>query len=127
MLGSQTYRPAYSLSVLRVNDQLPTSLWLEIKLRVITQRGGSYYFLNKGPSEGGAILVKVFVPGEGAQVYSQIRDMDGELTWMEIFENQWVDERKADEYIQKQISFDPDLWALEIEHKDKENPLARDD
>lgn len=104
-------------------DQLPTSLWLEVKLRILTNRGGTYYMIQKGPAEGGAVLLKVYVPGEGAQIYTQIRDMDGHLTWMEVFENQWVDENKADQYIARQIDMDPDLWALEIESREKTNPL----
>ena len=107
-------------------DHLQTSLWLEIKLRILTSRGHSYYMIQKGPKEGGAILCKVYVPNEGAQIYSQFRDMDGRLSWMEVFENGWVDERVADDYIKREIDIDPDLWALEIETKMKCNPLDDD-
>lgn len=104
-------------------DYLPTALWLDIKLRILTSRGHSYYMIQKGPAEGGAVLLKTYVPGEGAQVYSQFRDMDGRLKWMEVFEGRWVDESEADAYIKREIEFDPDLWALEIETKEKLNPL----
>ena len=105
------------------SGSLPTSLWLDAKLHLVTQRGGSYYILNKGPAEGGAVLVKVYVPGAGAQIFSQFRDMDGNLQWMDVFEHGWVEEPEADAYIRQQIEFDPDLWAVEIESRIQENPL----
>lgn len=108
-------------------DHLPTSLWLDVKLRILTNRGGSYYMIQKGPAEGGAVLLKVYVPGEGAQIFTQIRDMDGRLTWMEVFENEWVDEQQADQYIARQVDIDPDLWALEVESRSKSNPFEDDE
>ena len=75
-------------------EKLPTSLWLEIFLRRLNNKGIPYYYIQQGPKEGGAVILKVYVAGEGAQVFSQIRDMDGNLTWMESFENGWVDERE---------------------------------
>lgn len=107
-------------------EKLPTSLWLEIFLRRLNNKGIPYYYIQQGPKEGGAVILKVYVAGEGAQVFSQIRDMDGNLTWMESFENGWVDEREADAYIKRQISFDPDLWAVEVEMPEKSNPFELD-
>lgn len=106
-----------------ISGNLKTSLWLDIKLRHLDRLGYFYTIIQKGPDEGGAVLLKVFVPGEGAQVFSQYRDFEGDLKWMEIFERGWVDEHKTDAYITRQISFDPDLWAVEVELREKANPL----
>lgn len=106
-----------------MTSELPTSLWLEACLRDFSNKGGFYTYIHKGPANGGAVLLKVYVSGQGAQLYSQYRDMDGKLAWMEIFEGKWVDERQADAYIKRQIENDPDLWVVEMESREKENPL----
>lgn len=71
--------------------------------------------LHRGDDERGLILIKKYVHGEGARVFTQSRDLDDKLTWIEPLGDQWVDEAEADQYISRQRGFDEDLWVIEVD------------
>ncbi len=57
------------------------------------------------------------------KLLQQQRDLDGEMGWMQLFKGEMVAEREADEYIRRAVDRDPDLWAVEIEDQDMNNPF----
>ncbi len=52
-----------------------------------------------------------------------MRDMDGKLGWMPALKGELVPEPEADEYIQRAVQRDPDLWVVEIETRDGSHPF----
>ncbi|MCC3860141.1 DUF1491 family protein [Pseudemcibacter aquimaris] len=71
--------------------------------------------LHKGDEERGQIIIKQYVHGMGARIYSETRDMDDKLIWHEPLGEGYMEEQKADDYIVRQKSFDEDLWVIEID------------
>jgi hypothetical protein len=106
-----------------VDDRLPTSLWLEAHLRMITQQGIPYTIINKGAPSSGLILLKIYAPGEGALLLQQQRDLDGNMGWMRLFKGEVTPEAEVDAYVRRSVDRDPDLWAIEIEDREKRNPF----
>ena len=54
----------------------------------------------------------------------QERDfMTDTLTWVAAMEQEIIKESDADTYIQRALQRDPDLWVIEIEDKDMQNPF----
>ena len=106
-----------------MDDRLPTSLWLEAHLRVITARGTPYTIINKGSPSSGLVLLKIYAPGEGAVLMQQQRNLEGEMGWMRLFKGEVTPESEVDAYIKRSVDRDPDLWAIEIEDKEKTNPF----
>mgnify|MGYP006269202065 CR=1 FL=1 len=104
--------------------RFPTGLIVDAKIRELSARGVACYVIQKGPYEGGSILVKVFAARQGAQIYSRIITMEGETAWTEVFSDGPVTESEADSYINSEKDFDPDLWILEIETKEIFNPFC---
>jgi hypothetical protein len=51
-------------------------------------------------------------------VLSQFRDMDGDMAWMRATGPEPVNEAATDAYVNKQISYDPDLWVVEFDAAD---------
>jgi hypothetical protein len=89
--------------------------------------GVPYYIVNRGGNDGCAILCKCYVAAKGAKLYGQMRDMDGELKWYEVFDGNTEVESKVDAHMKSEISMDPDLWAIEFELAEFLNPFDADD
>lgn len=106
------------------DGQLPTQLWIDAHLRTFTQKGGFYTIINKGAYARGTVMLKLFAPGRGVMVLQQQRDLaSGAMGWLALFSGEAVAEDKADEYIQKAVGRDPDLWVIEIEDREFRNPF----
>jgi hypothetical protein len=71
--------------------------------------------LYKGDKERGQILIKQYVHGQGARIYTQSRDMDDNLVWHQPLDGDIMAEAKADEYIRRQRGYDEDLWVIEMD------------
>jgi hypothetical protein len=105
------------------DDRLPTALWIEAHLRQIDSHAIPYYILNRGNHASGTVMLKLHAPGQGCSVLIQQRDLDGNLGWMNALNQEIVEEAKADDYIRRAVSRDPDLWVIEIEDRERKNPF----
>ena len=82
--------------------------------------------IHKGEKMGGTVLLKIYQPGTGCRLLSQMRDLDGVLSWYSAHKEEVIDEPKADDYIRRAIDRDPDLWVIEMETRDGKFPLDED-
>ncbi len=105
------------------DDRLPTALWVEAHLRQLAMQAIPYYIVNKGAHATGTVMLKLYAPGQGCRLLQQQRDLDGVMGWMNAFKEEIVDEAKADDYIKRAVSRDPDVWVIEIEDKSYANPF----
>lgn len=106
------------------DDRLPTELWVASALRVAAAKAIPVYVLHKGAPASGTVVVKVVMGGDRCKLLNQSRDMDGNITWMPPFEEETVEESRADEYIARARSRDPDLWVIEAEDAQGKNPFS---
>ena len=105
--------------------QLPTSLFVEGHLATLTAKGTFYYFIQKGNPSSGLLLLKLNGLKGHVRLLVQERDfMEDTLVWANALDEETVEESKADAYIQRAISRDPDLWVLEIEGTEMNNPFT---
>jgi len=105
------------------NDRLPTRLWVDAHLSVLTMAGTPFYIHNTGNYDSGIVLVKINGYGEGCKLLQQQRSLDGEMGWMALMNGEVVAEPEADAYIARAIDRDPDLWVIEVEDKEMKNPF----
>ena len=105
------------------SDQLPTALWVEAVLKPLNDRGIFYYITNKGNHSSGVIMLKLNGLAKGCKLLIQQRDLDGDMGWVDALNKEQVEEKDADEYIRRSIDRDPDLWVIEIEDQEMENPF----
>ena len=85
--------------------------------------GISYYLIRRGNSASGAILVKVIKTKDEVNLFHNRFDHTGNSSWVLLSEG---NEKEIDKGIDKQISFDNDLWVLEVEAKDGRGLLDKD-
>ncbi len=105
------------------DDRLPTALWVDAQLKTWTMKGGTYYIAHKGDCATGSILLKINTLTDGCLVLQQQRDLNGQLGWMTLFKGATVPEGEADAYIKRAVERDSDLWAIEVEDKERRNPF----
>ena len=103
--------------------RLPISLWIDAHLRRLNERGQGYYIVNKGAYAAGTVLVKISLLNGTCRILTQIRDMDGQLGWMNALKDETVAETDADAYIRRAVDRDPDIWVIEVEDREGKNPF----
>lgn len=100
----------------------PTHIWLEAKIRELTAQGVGVYVTHKGEKMGGLVLLKIVnVQERECKLLTQQRDLEGVLGWVNVFAEDIIAEQKADEYINRSIARDPDLWVVEVEQEEMLN------
>jgi len=102
---------------------MPTHLWVEAKIRELSAQAIGIYVLHKGEKMDGLVLLKLNNLAGACKLLTQQRDLDGVLGWVNVFQEEIIDEKRADEYIARSLSRDPDQWVIEIETGDMANPF----
>jgi hypothetical protein len=105
------------------DDRIPTELWVSAHVRQCGAKGIPVYIARKGAPAAGTVMVKIILKDRTCKLLNQSRDMDGNTGWMDVFDGAAVEERRADEYIQRAVSRDPDVWVVEVEDAEGKNPF----
>lgn len=97
-----------------ITPSLKTGFWTSALIRNAEQNGAFAAVIRKGDPDAGACLVKVRTLDGNAVLYRPVRNMNGERVW-------WPKgpllEAEIDDFINRRIDDDPDLWVLEIEDR----------
>ncbi|WP_417515540.1 DUF1491 family protein [Minwuia sp.] len=97
-----------------MTPRLRADIWVAAYLRTVRLQGGFAYQRQRGADEAGAVLLKIEQPARTYTVMS-IGYVDGDRTWMRSTGPEAVSEQDADDYIQRRLKTDPDLWVVEVE------------
>lgn len=91
---------------------LKTGFWTAALIRTAEREGAFAAVVKKGDADAGACLVKVRVSGENVTLYNPARNLNGERVWIPKGPQ---DELSIDQYINRRVDDDPDIWIIEIE------------
>jgi len=84
---------------------LSTDIWVGALIRRIEQAGSFVYVARKGDPRAGAVILKVLnLRTHETRLYRPV----AEEMWRRV-------ETADDDYIARQVRYDPDLWVVEIE------------
>jgi hypothetical protein len=95
--------------------RLKAEIWVKALIRRCEAAGAAAMVVRRGDTSSGSVLVKLNTLDGQAQVLSPARDGAGELIWIARPKGP---EAEADAWIEKQRSFDPDIWVVEIEDRE---------
>lgn len=102
--------------------RLKSGIWVKALIRRCDLAAIPIAVVARGDSDAGAILLKLNGGvAEGCSVLMQVRGDEGELLWMRATGPVPVAEADADAYIARQRQRDPDIWIVEIEHREAGN------
>lgn len=96
-------------------SKIKTSLWVQAQVKMCDLNIIPIIVRKKGDPDSGAILLKLDRGEMGCCVLSQIRDFNGNLSWMYCCGETLMEHGEAETCINRQIKRDPDLWVIEIE------------
>lgn len=101
-----------------VEPRLKTDIWVKALIRRCAVEAVFAAVVRHGDNSSGSTLVKVNKLNGSAYVLTPARQMSGEGIWIRGTGPQDVSEADADAYITRSISYDPDLWVVEIEDRE---------
>lgn len=91
-----------------------------IFVRALTRRtevaGAAAFVVRMGSEEAGAVILRINRLDGTVLVLNQTRDGRGRLVWAQPLGG-WTDEKRAGDWCDKQVRFDPDLWIVEVEDR----------
>jgi hypothetical protein len=102
--------------------RLKSGIWVKMALRMGDRDGRPGMVLRSGDPDAGGVLV-VLRGRNGLCVLSQVRTQDGARAWMRATGAAPVEQAAADDYVARQLGYDPDIWVLEFEAPDLRPPF----
>jgi hypothetical protein len=97
--------------------RLKAGIFVRALIRRVQVAGASAFVVRSGAEQAGAVIIKVAKLDGTALVLNQVRGAKGELSWAQPLGG-WTEEARASQWCDKQVSFDPDLWIVEIEDRE---------
>lgn len=97
--------------------RIPTHVWVEAELRRLSDLGIAVYVAARGDKTGGMVLQKISNMAGQCRLMGLQRDLLGKLVWINVLQDEVVEESEADAYVRRAIERDPDLWVVEIEDR----------
>ena len=96
-------------------SRLSTEFWVSAYRQHLEAKGIAVMITNRGDKIAGALLIKLCTMDGQAIVFQRQTDLiNGGFDWVTLTEG---DERECDASLAKQLSFDPDLWIIEVEDR----------
>jgi len=97
--------------------RLKAEIWVQAYLRRLQGQGIPAFVVRKGEPSAGVVFVKLSYLDGRAEVFSQARLGTGEAVWMRATGEEPVADGEAEDYLARQVRYDPDLWIVEVEDR----------
>ena len=102
-----------------MSGKLAPKLWVSSLVRRADQAGEFAAVLKKGDETAGQVLLLARRRSGMMQVFTRTLNESGDYSWTVAVEVDEENITKVNEYVERQMRFDPDLWVVEL---NTENP-----
>ena len=106
------------------DDRLPTELWVSAGLHRCSLEAVPAVVIRKGERQSGMVILRIDQRDRGTIVLTQSRDLDGNLAWFPANDGAAYTSAEANAYVDRAVSRDPDVWVIEIEHREGWHPFT---
>ncbi|KMW59071.1 ATP-dependent Zn protease [Candidatus Rhodobacter oscarellae] len=101
--------------------RLTAELWVQAYFTRLRLQDIPAFIVSKGDATAGAVIVKQNALDGTAKAFQRSVDiLSGDRIWVTLTEGA---EAEVDATITKQRGFDPDLWVIEVEDRDRRHLL----
>ncbi len=101
---------------------LKTKIWVQAYLKTCHAAGLTGVVAHKGAEEAGAVFIRIFISNDSVRLFAPqpgpTYDEHGSRNWCNPLGTEPVSAETADDYVKRQLSFDSDIWVLDIEDKE---------
>ena len=101
---------------------LKTEIWALALIKRAEIGGASGFVIKKGDVDAGSVIIKISISRDEAKILVPSRNMNGDLIFVDMtnqlktkMREETTISRAIDEYIERRLKFDTDLWVVEIE------------
>ena len=95
---------------------IASDVWVGALIRRAELSGAFATVVRKGDARAGTVIVKAYDTSQRkARLYAEAFGPDGERLWMQPVESEL--ESELDDYLARQVGYDPDLWVVEVEDR----------
>ncbi len=108
--------------------RIKAELWAKAYIRRCSSNGVPAVIARRGQSDGGAIFIKINALNGNVALYGPApAGLDGSSDnrlWILCMGGDTVAEADADSYLLRQSEFDPDIWIIEVEDRERRHFLG---
>ena len=101
--------------------RLKSEIWVMAYIRRCQHEGAAAVLVRRGDVDAGAIYIKVSRPDRTALLFGPApAGFDGayeERRWEPLLAGNPAPEAEADAYLARQITYDSDIWIVEVEDR----------
>ena len=107
-----------------MTDRVTSDFWVSAYLRRVRIEGAFAVLRRRGAPEAGAIAVVVARGDRLSALFLQAPQSafetarPGDRLFVPAYAEVFVEERRIEEKLAREIDFDPDLWIVEVEDRD---------
>ena len=101
-------------------SRLRSDFWVSAYLRRCASEDAVAVLRRRGAAEAGAIFVKVDRLDGSAGLFGPAPQSSGDgsdRVFVRFHKEDWIDPASAEQRLAREISFDPDLWIIEVEDR----------
>ena len=103
--------------------RLKSKIIIDAIIRICTDRGLPATVARIGDPDAGNVYIRVSNIVCDCLIYTQQRQTDETIKWIETPTKDILSETQADAYLERQIKYDKDIWIIEVEDPEHRNPF----
>lgn len=102
--------------------RLQSHIFVSSFLRQVAAAGGQAVLMRRGEASAGAIYIKISRLDGTADLYSPALSLSEQSRHERLFQSEFTggpqSEAEVDAFLKAQISYDADLWVIEVEDRE---------
>ena len=103
--------------------RLKTNLWISAQIRLCDIGFMPAVVARRGDSDAGQVMILRNLLDGTFELFARTTDLDGNRVWRCASGPDPVEYGAAQKLIDREAEFDPDIWVLEIEDRDRKYEL----